>query len=56
MKKIIRIAFVLIIVVNLVGERGTLVEELNLPNSIGYDIVEKKIIMYFIIFQLELIF
>ncbi|MGO5064922.1 MULTISPECIES: Ger(x)C family spore germination protein [unclassified Clostridium] len=42
MKKTIRIAFILIIVINLVGERGALVEELNLPNSIGYDIVEKK--------------
>ncbi len=32
----------MIIVVNLIGERGTVVEELNLPNSIGYDIVEGK--------------
>ncbi|EPY2285401.1 Ger(x)C family spore germination protein [Clostridium sporogenes] len=42
MKIAIRLSFVLIIVVNLIGERGTVVEELNLPNSIGYDIVEGK--------------
>ena len=41
MKTIIKIAFILIIIVNLIGKRGTLIEELNLPNSIGYDIVEK---------------
>lgn len=42
MKIIIRVSFVLIIIVNLIGKRGTVVEELNLPNSIGYDILEKK--------------
>lgn len=39
MKILIRISFVLIIIANLVGERGTVVEELNLPNSLGYDII-----------------
>ncbi|NFA97094.1 Ger(x)C family spore germination protein [Clostridium botulinum] len=42
MKIIIRVSFVIIIIVNLIGKRGTVIEELNLPNSIGYDILEKK--------------
>lgn len=39
-KKIIIISFVLILVVNLIGKRGAVVEELNIPNAVGYDIEE----------------
>ncbi len=50
MKIIIRVSFVIIIIVNLIGKRGTVIEELNLPNSIGYDILEKKETKYCIVF------
>lgn len=39
-KKIFTIGFILILVANLIGKRGTVVEELNIPNAIGYDIEE----------------
>ncbi|WP_251859438.1 Ger(x)C family spore germination protein [Clostridium sp. Marseille-Q2269] len=41
-KTILTIAFILIILINSIGERGIGLEELNLPSSIGNDIVEQS--------------
>ncbi|WP_343769023.1 Ger(x)C family spore germination protein [Clostridium malenominatum] len=38
MKTIITISAILIIIINFIGERGELVEELNIPSAIGYDL------------------
>ncbi|WP_251859437.1 Ger(x)C family spore germination protein [Clostridium sp. Marseille-Q2269] len=41
-KTLLRISFILIILINFIGERGAGIDELNLPSSIGYDIMEKS--------------